>query len=141
VSRRSWSADIALDIQTDLGESPVWDHRAATLLFVDMHAGGVYAVIETGVATVRGLGRGVGAIALAGGSGYVLGTESGFALLDEQGGVSDIVDLGLHSGRRMNDCQVGPDGAFWEGRWRGRWATVPRSARSTGSTPTERRGS
>ncbi|MFC7584532.1 SMP-30/gluconolactonase/LRE family protein [Nonomuraea antimicrobica] len=57
----------------------------------------------------------MGAIGLHGESGYVLGTSRGFSVIDDDGSIREIADLGLAAGLRMNDCQVGPDGAFWGG--------------------------
>jgi sugar lactone lactonase YvrE len=117
VTGARWDADIALDIQTDLGEGPLWDHRTNTLIFVDIHAGEIYSMPggAGGRANVRGVGQGVGAVGLRGESGYVLGTSRGFSVLDDDGSLRDVADLGLAGGLRMNDCQVGPDGAFWGG--------------------------
>lgn len=110
-----WDADIALDVQCDLGESPVWDHRIGTLMFVDIHAGEIYEYDGEDSAVVRGVGFGVGSIVLSGIDGLTVGTETGFAGLSRSGQVLWEAAIPIEHGRRMNDCQVGPDGAIWGG--------------------------
>lgn len=46
--------------------------------------------------------------------GYVLGTASGFTLLDSLGRLTHHFPV-LGPLHRMNDAKVGPDGAFWSG--------------------------
>ncbi|GAA3700952.1 SMP-30/gluconolactonase/LRE family protein [Nonomuraea antimicrobica] len=111
-----WAAEPWLDLQLELGEGPVWDYRSQELLFLDIHAGELYAADQAGRTTVRGLGQMIGAVGLRGESGYVLGTSGGFGLLDAGSArPRAFSDLELPEGVRMNDCQVGPDGAFWGG--------------------------
>jgi sugar lactone lactonase YvrE len=116
MSTARWTAEPWLDLQLEVGEGPIWDHRREQLLFVDIHAGELYAADTAGRTTVRGLGQAIGAVGLCGESGYVLGTSGGFGLLDADGvRVRSFSDLALPEGVRMNDCQVGPDGAVWGG--------------------------
>jgi sugar lactone lactonase YvrE len=108
-------ADVWLDTRAEIGEGPIWDHREERLLFVDIPAGELYSTGMAGCAVVRGIGQPLGAVGLRGHSGYVLGTERGFAFMEHDGAIEALPEPALSSDLVMNDSQVGPDGSFWGG--------------------------
>lgn len=118
-----WQAELFLDLQLEVGEGPVWDHRTDRLHFLDVHAGELYSAGLDGATVVRGLGQGIGSIGLAGQHGFVVGTSEGFALLEPGGYLEPIPGFRLAEGLRMNDCQVGPDRGFWGGSMK--WYAEP----------------
>jgi sugar lactone lactonase YvrE len=99
----------------EIGEGPVWDHRADRLLFVDIVAGELYSASLDGRVEVIGTGRALGAVGLRAAGGYVLATQEGVATLEPGSLPQPFSDLRLDSAVRMNDAQVGPDGCLWTG--------------------------
>lgn len=106
-------------LECALGEGPVWDDRAGVLWFVDIDGRMVHRFDpETGARWSWQPPCRIGALALrAGGSGFVAGTEHGFAFVDpEANRFEPIADPEPHlPGNRFNDGKVDADGVFWAG--------------------------
>jgi sugar lactone lactonase YvrE len=108
-------AELLVDLRTEIGEGPLWDHRAGRLLFVDVVAGELFAATLDGRVEIVGMGHALGAVGLREEGGYVLATQHGVATLEPGGKPEPFSDLRLADGMRMNDAQVGPDGCLWAG--------------------------
>jgi L-arabinonolactonase len=108
--------EIALDCRNWLGESIIWDDRAAALYWVDIHAKAIWRWQPHGATApkVFTLPERPGALGLRRDGGLVLGLESGFAFFDELTGVIDkIADVEADlPTTRLNDGRVDPAGRF-----------------------------
>jgi sugar lactone lactonase YvrE len=98
-----------------LAESPVWDARRRSLLWVDIEAGQVHRYRpDTGGDDAIAVGVPVGAVALRRGGGLILAAGRGFALLDEPAGALQW-RWAAARGDRMNDGKCDPAGRFLAG--------------------------
>lgn len=98
-----------------LAESPVWDARRQSLLWVDITRGHVHRYDpRTGEDTVTAVGVPVGAVAVRRGGGLVLAAARGFAFLDEEDGSLEWL-WSQALGDRMNDGKCDPAGRFLAG--------------------------
>jgi sugar lactone lactonase YvrE len=110
-------AELALEMQCVLGESPLWDPRAGELVWVDIARGDIFWWTP-GAPSARRLptGQTVSAIAPRASGGYVLATRSGFAQLDQAGGIELIAPVEDDRPENlMNDGKCDPAGRFWAG--------------------------
>lgn len=97
------------------GEGPYWDAGRSRLLFVDMLAGDIVALDDSGLrryhvgsiaAVVRARTRG----------GYIVALERGFALTDDDlDGLRPLPPVFDSTAIRMNEGGCGPDGRFYCG--------------------------
>lgn len=108
--------DVALGLRTVVGEAPLWDDRRERLVFVDVLQGELISFDpSSGSYDVTPVGRHLGAVGLAGASGYVAAIREGFGLI-EGGELTPCAPfLKGRASHRMNDAQVGPSGRFWGG--------------------------
>jgi sugar lactone lactonase YvrE len=98
-----------------LAESPVWDTRHRSLLWVDIIGGEVHRYDPaTGGDTATAVGVPVGAVAVRRGGGLLLAAGRGFAFLDEPAGSLRWLWTGAR-GDRMNDGKCDPAGRFLAG--------------------------
>jgi sugar lactone lactonase YvrE len=112
------TVECPLDVQTELGEGPVWDARAARLYFVDILRGLVHQYDPAlGEARVYDVHTMVGAVAPTDSGHLVLAVRDGFARLDlDTGGVRPIAAVEpARPDVRMNDGKCDPAGRFWAG--------------------------
>ena len=91
------------------GEGPVWDGRRCRLVWVDMLRGDLLSLGDD--LERRHVGSVAAAVAPRRAGGYVVATERGFALLDDE----DLPELWDDPTVRMNDGACDPDGRFWCG--------------------------
>jgi sugar lactone lactonase YvrE len=99
-----------------VGESPVWDERDGSLLWVDILRGEVHRFRPEADEDrlVARLPVPVGAVAACRSSGLVVAAGMGFALLDEASGeLRHLATAGR--GDRMNDAKCDPAGRLWGG--------------------------
>jgi sugar lactone lactonase YvrE len=109
------TAAAAVTPPATLAESPVWDARRRSLLWVDIEAGQVHRYRpETGGDHAVAVGVPVGAVALRRGGGLILAAGRGFALLDERTGSLEW-RWAAARGDRMNDGKCDPAGRFLAG--------------------------
>lgn len=103
-------------VVADHAEGPVWHAGWGGLKWVDMLAGDVLSLQPNGsvsrwasgspiVACVRPRARG----------GMVLGIECGFALVDDEGEITELDPLWSRGDIRMNEGACDPQGNFWCG--------------------------
>ncbi|HEY8703819.1 MAG TPA: SMP-30/gluconolactonase/LRE family protein [Gaiellaceae bacterium] len=108
---------LAFEARMELGESPVWDERTGTLLFVDIVRGAIARFDPTrGEAeTVAVLDDPVGSIALRREGGLVAATGTSIVLLDEQSSRTVVARLPDAGGLRFNDGACDAQGRYWVG--------------------------
>jgi sugar lactone lactonase YvrE len=98
-----------------LAESPVWDSRRQSLLWVDIISGHVHRYDPfTGEDAVTDVGVPVGAVAVRRDGGLILAAARGFAFLDERTGALEWLWADAR-GDRMNDGKCDPAGRFLAG--------------------------
>lgn len=98
------------------GEGPLWDPSSGTLLYVDMLAGDVLRMTESGEVTRHHIGAVAAALRPRRGGGFVAAGERVFLLLDAElrphgGPIPAFEDEGI----RMNDGGNDPQGRFYCG--------------------------
>ncbi|GEM_PF-5308050 len=72
------------EIQTNLGEGPVWNAAKNELYWVDINAGRYFkAVFPNGPVESFEIGQRLGALALRTGGGLVMAVQNGFGFFDE----------------------------------------------------------
>jgi sugar lactone lactonase YvrE len=118
VTVREHEAEVALEVGTELGEGPVWDDRAAELLFVDIDAFRVHGFDPaSGGHRFFDAGRSVGAVVLREDGGLLLAAQDAFFLAEHDG--SSIERFGTFQVGddrvRFNDGKVDPSGRFLAG--------------------------
>ena len=97
------------------GEGPFWDDRSSRLRFVDMLAGDVVTLLPTGTVTRRHVDDIAAVIRAREGGGYLVATEHGFALLDENWQREGFVPAFETPHIRMNEGGCDPQGRFYCG--------------------------
>lgn len=105
------SFDIAFDVGNTLGESPLWDHRTDHLVWVDIHAGQLWAAASGGSPQILlELDAEMAAVALAPEMSYLLGVDRDLVHFDPAtatvGPPVRLVDEGM----RCNDGAVDSEG-------------------------------
>jgi sugar lactone lactonase YvrE len=114
---RRLDVEVVADAGAELGESPVWDDSTQRLLWVDIAPGTVHQLdVSSSADHVLEIGPTIGAVALRRDGGLLLARRNGFAMLERDGTVIDLVDV--EPGRaenRMNDGKCDPAGRFWAG--------------------------
>jgi sugar lactone lactonase YvrE len=111
---------LAFDTRLELGESPVWDERAAALYAVDILAGAVLH-LDPATGTIEQIARLddlVGAIALRRDGGLVAATGTSVVLLDSELRRTVVAEIPGAAGLRFNDGKCDAQGRFWVGTMR-----------------------
>jgi sugar lactone lactonase YvrE len=99
------------------GEGMRWDDRSGCLLWVDLAAGRLHRARPDALDDVEvlcDLDEPLGAFAPRAGGGWLLACGRGLAALDDDGTVTQLVEL-EPSGNRMNDAACDLQGRFWVG--------------------------
>jgi sugar lactone lactonase YvrE len=113
------SVDVAVPNAGVLCEGPLWDPRIQRLLWVDIPAGLVHRLdVETGDdVVVHSAGEQVGCVALREAGGYLVATEQGVDVVDDDWHRADAVIAlpGQRVDTRTNDGAADPWGCFWIG--------------------------
>ena len=107
------------EIQTNLGEGPVWNAAKNELYWVDINAGRYFkAVFPNGPVESFEIGQRLGALALRTGGGLVMAVQNGFGFFDEATQTFTLLDNFVednHASIRFNDGAVDPLGRFFAG--------------------------
>lgn len=108
-----------IDLETRIGEGPVWDARRGLLWFVDILAPAVFAYDpEHGTLARHDMPDLVTSIGLTvDADRLILSLRTAVHLFDISSGALDLLatpDVGAPV-NRLNDGKVGPDGCFWVG--------------------------
>jgi L-arabinonolactonase len=110
------SANVALPLELELGESLVWDSAEARLWWTDIHARQIGCATPGGGHDVQRFDTParVGALALRGGGGLLLALEDAFVVRDEAASeVAPVAALDSAApSTRLNDGRVDPFGNF-----------------------------
>ncbi|MEJ7828718.1 MAG: SMP-30/gluconolactonase/LRE family protein [Segetibacter sp.] len=110
--------EVVLAHTSMLGECPVWDDQKNSILWLDIVNGDIhefYPKLSKGKTfTVRQI---VGAIRLRTSGGIIAALQNGFAKIDVETGVIEIIgNPESHiNGNRFNDGKCDPAGRFWAG--------------------------
>ena len=97
------------------GEGPVWFGPDVGLRVVDMLAGDILAVDNSGAVERSHVGEIAAVVRPRTGGGFVVATERGFALHDDDGTVLTIGPVWADPGVRMNEGGCDPDRRFYAG--------------------------
>jgi sugar lactone lactonase YvrE len=115
---QQWSADLLIAQAGDLCEGPCWDERTQRLLWTDIYASVVNEATADGRTVAQhATGSPTGSFAPRADEGYVVATETGFALVDHNWQVWEPVSRQrrLPSPVRSNDGRCDPRGRFVAG--------------------------
>lgn len=108
--------DVAFEVTNQLGEGPVWDHRVAELVWVDIDAGQLWSGPPGGepriVVAVDGA---LAAVALGPDSTYLLAIDTDVARFDPDTRAMHVLDRIAAEGTRLNDGAVDSAGRWWIG--------------------------
>ncbi len=109
--------DVVLRSRALVGESPVWDDRTQTLIWVDILASEFHRCDPArGEDIVHNVGTHVGAAVLTSGVEVLLAVRDGFSAFNEQtGALTSIALVETRSDHRMNDGAVDSAGRFLAG--------------------------
>ncbi len=97
------------------GEGPVWSDGWGGLRCVDMLAGDVLSLQDSGRVERLHVGEIAAAVRPRAGGGAVIGVERGFALENTSGEIERLPEVWTDAGVRMNEGACDPDGRFWCG--------------------------
>ncbi|XP_043928497.1 regucalcin [Protopterus annectens] len=110
--------ECVVDERNKIGESPVWEEKEGTLLYVDIQEKQVkrWDAASGHVQTVN-VGAHVGSVVPRKSGGYILALGTRFAFLDwEKKKVTDIISVDQDkANNRFNDGKVDPAGRFFAG--------------------------
>lgn len=111
------NVDVICRADDQLGESPLWDHRAGRLLWVDILRGLVHSWSpQEGARELLRVDALVGAVALMGDSNLLLATTGGLLTWSSSTGAVELFGNPLLSADvRFNDGRVDVAGRFWVG--------------------------
>jgi sugar lactone lactonase YvrE len=122
--------DVAAAVGAELGERPVWDARARSMLWVDINVGQLHRLRvnqhglpehepEAADSVIASAGVPVGAAAPRAAGGYVLAAADGFRLIGADGAVDGAAlrPPGMPEHVRFNDGACDPAGRFWAGTY------------------------
>lgn len=110
------SPRVVLDCRNQLGESVIWDERAAKLWWANIHDAEIWSWLPDSQSqpNVSELDERVGAIGLRENGGIVAALASGFAFIDREGGEPlqlAAIESDLPT-TRLNDGRIDPAGRF-----------------------------
>ena len=107
------------EIQTNLGEGPIWNAAKNELYWVDINAGRFYkTTFPNGLVESFEIGQRLGALALRAEGGLVMAVQNGFGFFDEATQTFTLLDNFVadnHPKIRFNDGAVDPRGRFFAG--------------------------
>lgn len=108
-------ADLLLDARADLGEGPIWHADRQQVSWVDLYAGRVNWLALDGTAgPPDDVGRRVGCAVPTADGALMLGTDQGFARLDETG-LHDVAEIESAVDSFLNDGKCDALGRLWAG--------------------------
>lgn len=109
---------LIVDERFGVGESPVWDADNDRLLWCDIPAGRIHAlVLHSGARQLWQFEGPVPSFGLAQNGRFVVALANDVILFDPETGARETIATIPHAkpDMRLNDGKVGPDGAFWVG--------------------------
>jgi len=107
------------EIQTNLGEGPIWDASTNQLYWVDINAGRYFkATFPDGPVESFEIGQKLGSLALRTAGGIVMAAQNGFGFFEETTQTFTLIDnfsADNHPEIRLNDGAVDSQGRFFAG--------------------------
>jgi sugar lactone lactonase YvrE len=116
-----------VDLNLEIGESPVWDEQRGAVWFVDILSPAVLCIeLATRKLSAFAMPAVIGSVSLSSDARLVVALRTGVHLFDPQSGQLEFL---VHpepdrAENRLNDGKIGPDGCFWIGSMHD---SVPRS--------------
>lgn len=107
-----------LDVECQLGESPVWVAGRSELIFVDIKSRRLHRFTpSTGALQTHAIAEDIGCVAPAKDGGYIAGLRSGLWLLNDAGAKMELLAANPEdtTTSRFNDGKVDPRGRFFAG--------------------------
>lgn len=120
-----------LEIETELGEGPVWDDARQMLWFVDIPACAVLSWTPSTAHLQRyEMPDLVTSVALTADNRLLLSLRHQVCFFDPKSGTLEhfVTPEEENNGNRLNDGKVGPDGAFWVGSMHAARPALPTAA-------------
>lgn len=114
------SVDLALRINAEVGEGPLWDSDAQELIFIDVTQGEIhrFSPVKKRVYSLN-IGIHIGAVGLMDDKRYIAAVRDGFATINNSTGEISYVERVLDDeGIRFNDGKCDPFGNFIAGTMR-----------------------
>jgi len=115
------TVEIAVQVQAQLGEGPMWDEREQVLYWVDIMGHKLHRYDPaTQTDETRNVGQPVGTVVLRENGGLMLAVRDGFASFDWESGKLEIVanPADRSENTRFNEGKCDPAGRFWAGDMR-----------------------
>jgi L-arabinonolactonase len=111
------AAEILLNKDAVIAESPVWDHRHGKLVWADISKNIIWrSNISDGCSEKQVLSQPVGCVAMHRDNGYVIAGDAGFFSIAALGDVPSLVTTAFDDRiQKLNDGKVDPNGRFWAG--------------------------
>lgn len=106
------------DVVSEIGEGPIWDDRFGVLRWVDIDRGLVHGWDpDRGPLPALDVGQNVGFVVPSGTDRLLAGLRDGFALLDLDGAIVEMLHAFDHDrpDMRVNDGKADPAGRVWAG--------------------------
>ena len=111
-------AEVVINLESELGEGPVWDVRRKLICWVDIIGGKIYQCApDTKKMSTIAVHQMIGAIAICKNGDFVAATQNGFAFINrETHEVKMLANPEVHlPNNRFNDGKCDPEGRFWAG--------------------------
>ncbi|MFM2174974.1 MAG: hypothetical protein RLZZ527_50 [Actinomycetota bacterium] len=112
--------ELALKLDAEVGEGPLWDSDKGELVFIDVTQGKIHSFNPiTGNLDSLSIGMHIGAVGLFESNSYIAAVRDGFAKIDRYTGQINYLSRVLHDeGIRFNDGKCDPFGNFVAGTMR-----------------------
>jgi sugar lactone lactonase YvrE len=110
-------AEVLIDVRAGLGEGPRWDAPRRRLLWVDIEGRALHAWDGSGDRSTQ-VGSRLGAAAPTESADVLVALADRLALLDDSGGLRDLVHMPHDADLRLNDGVCDDLGRFWVGSMR-----------------------
>lgn len=117
-AQKVWQAELLLDVEAQLGEGPIWDHRIKTLYWVDIEQEFVHTFEpSTGKSVSYPVNQKVGTVVPTSSGKVILGLQKGIYLWDLKNNTNTRLAApeADKPGNRLNDGKCDPRGRFWVG--------------------------
>jgi len=119
---KSFNAELLVEAQNSVGESPIWDAASQSLYWVDIPKGLIQRLARNGAVERWTAPSMIGSIVLDAAGNLIAATAEGFAKVHLEGTTARLeaiaTVLAKDSGKRFNDGACDRQGRFWSGTMR-----------------------